>query len=238
MDQSRPTPVDVDVATPTGPIRAALAVPAGAGPWPGVVVVHDAFGLSDDIRRNTRRFADNGYLAIAPDLFSRGYVRCVRSVMRSMAQRSGQAVDDLTAARSVLADRSDCTGKVGIAGFCMGGGFALVMGTMGFDASAPFYPSLMRDYGFLCDGSCPVVASYGRKDPLNLGNGPRLRKSLDDNGTPNDVKVYPGAGHSFANEHSGQPVLRIAGFGYDADATDDAYRRVFDFFGTHLVAGR
>lgn len=229
----------VEVATATGSIPATLAVPTGQGVWPGVVVVHDGFGLSDDIRRNAQRFADNGYLAIAPDLFSRGgYVRCVRTVLRAMAERSGEAVDDLHAARAVLADRPDCTGKIGIAGFCMGGGFALVMGTKGFDVSAPFYPSIMRDYGFLDEGSCPVVASFGRRDLLNIGNGPRLREALERNNIPNDVKVYPGIGHSFANELSAQPLMRIAGFGHDADATDDAYRRVFAFFGEHLAVGR
>lgn len=69
-----------------------------------------------------------------------------------MAERSGQAVDDLSAARAVLAERADCTGRVGIAGFCMGGGFAVVMGTKGFDVSALFYPSIMRDYTFLDSG--------------------------------------------------------------------------------------
>lgn len=229
----------VAVATPTGPVSAALAVPAGAGPWPGVVVVHDGFGLSDDIRRNAARFADNGYLALAPDLFSRGgYLQCVRAVMRSMAQRSGQAVDDLVAARDMLAGRDDCTGKVGIAGFCLGGGFALVMGTKGFDVSAPFYPSLIRDYGFLDGGSCPVVASFGRRDPLNIGNGPRLERALARNDIAHDVNVYPGVGHSFANRLAAQPILRIAGFGHDAAVTDDAYRRVFAFFGAHLASDR
>lgn len=227
---------DTSMATPTGLIPAALAVPAGSGPWPGVVVVHDGFGLSADIRRNTKRFADNGFLAVAPDLFSRGgYLRCVTAVMRSMSRHSGQAVDDLTAAREVLADRPDCTGRVGIAGFCLGGGFALVMGPKGFDASAPFYPSVMRDYDFLERASCPVVASFGRKDPLNVGNGPRLRRALQRGGTPHDVKVYPDAGHSFANELSAQPFLRIIGFGHDAEVADDAYRRVFDFFDAHLT---
>ncbi len=109
------------------------------------------------------------------------------------------------------------------------------MGTQGFDVSAPFYPSPMRDYGFLDAGSCPVVASYGRKDPVNVGNGPRLREALQRNGVEHDVKVYPNAGHSFANELLGQPFLRILGFGHDTATTDDAYRRVFEFFGTHLA---
>jgi carboxymethylenebutenolidase len=117
----------------------------------------------------------------------------------------------------------------------MGGGFALVMGTQGFDVSAPFYPSIMRDYGFLDAGTCPVVASYGRKDVLNIGNGPRLENVLQRNGVAHDVKVYPDVGHSWANQLPGQPFLRVVGFGHDADTTDDAYRRVFAFFDTHLA---
>jgi carboxymethylenebutenolidase len=230
---------EIVVNTPTGPIRAALAVPSGTGPWPGVVVVHDALGLSDDIRRNTARFAANGYLALAPDLFSRGrYVRCVGAVIRAMGRRRGEAVDDLYAARDVLTARSDCTGAVGIAGFCMGGGFALVLSTRGFDASAPFYPSIMRSFDFLDEGACPMVVSYGAKDPLTVGNPPVLREALQRNEIEHDVKVYRGAGHSFANDIPGQPLLRLIHFGHDAAATDDAYRRVFSFFGTHLAGGR
>ena len=112
------------------------------------------------------------------------------------------------------------------------------MGTKGFNASAPFYPSPMREYGFLTAGTCPVVASYGRRDILNIGTAPRLKETLDRAGVDNDVKVYPDVGHSFANELAAQPLLRIVGFGHDAAVTDDAYRRVFDFFGAHLAADR
>ena len=140
-------------------------------------------------------------------------------------------------ARALLAGRPDCTGKVGIAGFCMGGGFALIMGTRGFAVSAPFYPSIMRDYGFLDEESCPVVAGFARKDPVNIGNGPRLREVVERADVPNDIEVYRGVGHSFANESVAQPILRVVGFGHDAAATDDAYRRVFAFFGEHLAVG-
>ena len=229
--------IRVSVPTPAGPCPAELAVPEGSGPWPGVVVVHDALGLSDDIRSNARRFADNGFLALAPDLYARGGVRCVVSTLLAAQRREGQAIDDLLASRDALRAREDCTGSVGIAGFCMGGGFALVMGSKGFDASAPFYPSSFGAYGPKVQDSCPVVASLGRRDVLNIGSGEKLRKALDEQGIPNDVKTYPGAGHSFANELPGQPFLRIVGFGYDAAVTEDAYRRVFEFFGTHLGAG-
>jgi carboxymethylenebutenolidase len=224
----------VRVEAPAGPIDADLAVPDGAGPWPGVVVVHDALGLTEDNRTNLRRFADNGFLAIAPGLYSRGGVRCVAKAMLAVQRREGEAVDDIRAARDVLTARKDCTGAVGVAGFCMGGGFALVMASKGFGASAPFYPSAAASYDSLVEGACPVVASFGRRDPINPGSGRRLERALNRHGIPNDVVTYPGVGHSFANELPGQRLVRIGGFGYDADVTDDAYRRVFAFFGEHL----
>jgi carboxymethylenebutenolidase len=224
----------ISIHAPDGPLPADLVVPAGAGPWPGVVVVHDGFGLSDDIRRNAERFAENGFLALAPDLFARGGLRCVAATMRAQLRGHGPAVADLNAAREVLADRADCSGKVGIAGFCLGGGFALVMGSKGFDVAAPFYPSIVTSFEKLADGSCPVVASFGSRDPLNPRGAPRLKRALDKEGVTYDIKTYDGVGHSFANDLAGQPILRIAGFGYDADVTADAYRRVFAFFGEHL----
>jgi len=224
------------VETPNGPIDAIVEVPAGPGPWPGVVVVHDALTYGSDIKAIARRIADNGFLTIAPNLYSRGgAVRCVRQVMTDLYRHKGRAIDDLQAARDTLIAREDCTGTVGIAGFCMGGGFALVMASQGFDAAAPFYPSLAQSYNSVLDGACPIVASYGLRDPVNPGRGPRLEHVLEREGVPHDVKVYPDTGHSFANKYRAAPLLRILGFGYDADATDDAWRRVFAFFGTHLA---
>lgn len=221
--------------TPNGPIAATLESPAGAGPWPGVVVVHDMATYGSDIKAITRRIADHGFLALAPNLYSRGgALRCVTRVMTDLYRHRGQAVDDLRAARAFLVDRDDCTGAVGIAGFCMGGGFALVMSTKGFDAAAPFYPSLLQPYGDVMAGACPVVASYGARDPINPRRGPAMQAVLARNNIPHDVKVYDGAGHSFANKYPGEQLLRIIGFGYNEDATEDAWRRVFDFFGTHL----
>src|SRR4051794_26881972 len=98
--------------------------PDGSGPWPGVVVVHEMFGLNDDIRRHTRRIADAGYVAVAPDLYGgRGALRCVLGAFRQLQAGKGRYFDDLDALRKRVAEREDCTGRVGIIGFCMGGGF-------------------------------------------------------------------------------------------------------------------
>ncbi|AEF40188.1 dienelactone hydrolase family protein [Hoyosella subflava] len=227
---------DIRIDAPAGTIDGAFEKPDGEGPWPGVVVVHDLLGLSTDARNITRRFADAGFLAVAPDLYARGgKVRCVQRVMREMLMRRGNAVDDILAARDALTARPDCSGKVGVVGFCLGGGFALLMSPKGFGAAAPFYPSIPPLYDSVVTGGCAIVASYGKRDPLNPGNAGRLRTVLERKGIEHDIKVYANAGHSFANDVPVQPVARIVGFGYDAEATEDAFARTFAFFHKHLA---
>src|SRR3954447_16345592 len=117
--------------------------PASEAPWPGVVVIHEAFGLNDDIREHALRLAAAGYLAIAPDLFrGRGIGRCLLGTSRALGAGRGRQFDAIGAARRELAARPDCTGRVGVIGFCMGGGFALMTAARGFDASAPNHPRL------------------------------------------------------------------------------------------------
>ena len=228
----------VEIDTPHGRIGAELRIPDGSGPWPGVVIIHDALGPRDPHREIAQRFADQGYLAMLPNLFSRGgAVRCIRSVFRDLNAKEGRAFDDIAAAREALENRADCTGAVGIAGFCMGGGFALLSSTRGFGASAPFYPAPINgDYSEIFEGACPIVASYGKRDVANRGTGPRLERTLTELGIDHDVKVYPGVGHSFADHVPAQPIARILGFGSNQEAAEDAWRRVFAFFDEHLRA--
>jgi carboxymethylenebutenolidase len=227
---------DVTIETPNGSIDAVLEIPSGEGPWPGVVVIHDAFGLREPHREIARRIADNGYLAVAPNLFGRGgMIRCMQAVFNDLMAYEGRAFDDIAAARELLSRRSDCTGAIGIAGFCMGGGFALVASTKGFGASAPFYPPpLQRKYATIVDGACPIVANFGKRDPLNRGSGKHLDEVLTEKKIPHDVKTYPHAGHSFADHAPLQAVSRIIGFGENKEAAADAWQRVFTFFGQHL----
>lgn len=227
----------VTLEAPAGPLEALLSVPStGSGPWPGVVLVHDAFGYTDDVKDNARRVADAGYLVVTPNLYGRGGgPKCVAKVFRALLTKHGEAVDDLHAAREFVAAREDCTGAVGIAGFCMGGGFSLVLAPHGFSASAPFYGvPLPRPLDETLRGACPVVASLGARDPLGIGAAAKLEKELEAQGIPHDVKAYPGVGHSFANQLPAQPLMRIVGFGYDEAATEDAWSRVFAFFAEHL----
>jgi carboxymethylenebutenolidase len=229
----------IEIDTPGGPIDALLDIPEGQGPWPGVVVIHDAIGYGPDKASINSHVAAAGYLAVTPNLFARGgRARCVPRVMREVLTKRGRSLDDVLAARDHLQALPECTGQVGIAGFCMGGQFALVMSPKGFGASAPFYGTpLPRELSETLDGACPIVASYGGRDLTGKGAPEKLKQVLDEKGITSDVKVYPGAGHSFANKLPAQPLLRIAGFGYNPEATEDAWARVFAFFGEHLQSG-
>src|SRR6202161_4943449 len=120
-------------------LGAELFSPAGEGPHPGVVVLHESFGLNDDMRRIALRFADAGYAALAPDLYSHGSrIVCLSRVMVDML-RGGVAreIADIRAVRDALAARPEVDSeRIAVAGFCQGGGFALIAGTQpGFSAA-------------------------------------------------------------------------------------------------------
>src|SRR6476661_6056965 len=218
-------------------LRAHLAVPPTTpGPWPGVVVVHEIFGLNDDIHQQGEKRGAAGFLTLAVDLFSAGgKVRCIRQVFGTLTRGSGPAIDDIEAARSWLGGHADCTGKVGVIGFCMGGGFALLTAARGFDAAS-------SNYGIVPDedalrGACPVVGSYGKRDPELRKGAEKLRTRLTAAGVVHDVKEYPGAGHSFLNRPNlgpAAPLLRVAGIGYRAPSAEDAWGRILRFFDEHL----
>jgi carboxymethylenebutenolidase len=234
-----PSPADSApgyLAMPSGP---ATDEPAQA--FPGVVVVHDAFGMTPDLRRQADRLAVGGFIALAPDFWrGRAWPRCLLPAFRQLTAGSGPLFDEIDAAAAWLAGLDACTGKIGVIGFCLGGGFALLSALRpGFSVASVNYAPVPRDAGRVLGGACPVVASYGGRDRGTRTQLPRLERALTELNVPHDVKVYPGASHGFMNEFEGahQVLTRVMGLRYDPVATSDAWRRIFAFFDEYLAAG-
>lgn len=208
--------------------------------WPGVVMIHEVWGVDDELRSQAARLAAAGFVVIAPDLFGEGLrLKCMISVFRALSARSGPAFDLLGRAREELLHDAQVNGKVGVIGFCMGGGFALLLSAEGYDASAVNYGMIPADVDDVLRGACPVVASYGGKDAQLVKQVPRLKAALDANDVPYDLEVYPNAGHSFLNATNNapallRPLMRLAHAGPEPDAAADAWRRIETFFGEHL----
>jgi carboxymethylenebutenolidase len=198
-----------------------------------VVLIHEAFGLNDDMRAKADQFAARGYLALAPDLYGgRPWVRCVLGAIRQVRAGSGPAFTALEAARGFLAVQADCSGRTGVIGFCLGGAFALLCAPSGgFAAASANYGEVPKDAESALRGACPVVGSYGARDPMGTKHPERLE-------IPHDVKVYPDAGHRFMTEASGASAVlaRFARMPYRESDAADAWRRIFAFFGEHLGA--
>jgi carboxymethylenebutenolidase len=198
--------------------------------------------LSDDIREQADRLAAAGYLAFAPDLYSGPRLRCVLAMLSAYRSGEGQAYDDIEAARRWLATRDDCTGRIGVIGFCMGGGFALMSAARSdFDAASVNYGEVPKDAGTRLAGACPIVASFGARDRTLPGRAARLERALSDLEIAHDVKEYPDAAHSFLNRINAGPVLgpvlAITGFNHHHPSAEDAWRRILTFFDEHLHAG-
>lgn len=237
---------DIDLTTfsaalnGSSPLHGYLVTPSGNGPWPGVVMVHEAFGLDEVMRRQAERIAAAGFLALAVDLYSAGGARkCLVTTLRAMMKGEGTAFADIEASRQWLSESPSCTGKIGIVGFCLGGGFALLTVGTGFDAAAANYGQLPKHMDTVFANACPVVGSYGARDITLKNAAAKLENALTEAGVIHDVKEYPNAGHAFLNDAPTgprflRPLLRVAGMKPEPESAKDAWGRIDAFFNEHL----
>jgi carboxymethylenebutenolidase len=232
---------EIRIPLPDGKtLDAALAMPEGNGPHPGVVVLHEAWGLNDDIRRIARRLASEGYVAVAPDLYSHGNrALCLTRLMMDTytGRASDRTLGDIGAARAALAERPEVDGeRLAVIGFCQGGGFALAFAVRGpVKVAGVNYGAVPKD-GDKLAGVCPVVASYGGRDRVMGKLGDRLERHLTELGVPHDVKTYPDVGHSFMGQHENwmSKLPNPMALGYSGAEAEDAWRRILGFFAEHL----
>src|SRR6266581_2905493 len=208
-----------------------LARPEGEGLFPGMVVIHEAYGLNENIKDIARRFAERRYVALAVDLFAgRNRAICMFRFMGGLLLNSlnNSTIADLKASLTFLSEQPGVDdARLGAVGYCMGGSFAIAWACTDdrLKVIAPYYatnPRPMKAVARLC----PVVGSYPGND-FTARSGQKLDVELDRYHVPHDIKIYPGAKHSFLND-----TIR----NYNESAAQDSWRRVLAFFEEHLGA--
>jgi carboxymethylenebutenolidase len=194
--------------------RGYLAVPDGDGPFPALILIHEWNGLADRVRQVADALADEGYVAMAADLY-RGRTGTTRDENMELVQETRGDMDaviaNLDAAQQFLKDRADVTGKVGVMGWCFGGGIALsyALGGEHHDATAIFYGSLVEDPAELARLDHPVYGTFAEMDQgIPPDQVERFAAVLDSIGIENDIHVYDAVNHGFWLRVDGDRELR------------------------------
>ncbi len=194
-----------------------------------MIVIHEIFGLNANIKDIAERFAAEGYVALAVDLFGeRNRALCMFNILRSQLFSSldNGGLRELKSALTYLGEQAGVdAARIGAIGFCMGGGFTIAWACTDnrLQAIAPYYGANPRPLEAV-KRSCPVVGSYPEKD-FTAGSGRKLDAELTKNNIVHDIKTYPNARHTFFNDK---------GPAYNAEAAQDSWSRVLSFFDEHL----
>lgn len=198
-----------------------------------MVVIQELFGLNDNIRRIANRLAGEGYIALAPNLYSRpgGFGRfCVTSLMKAMLNNGveQQPVRDLKAAVAYLQQQPFVHAeRIGVTGFCMGGGYAILLACASdqVKGSVAFYGRNPSPIDAVANIRCPLLYPYGASDRLVRGGVPKLKEALKRQGKQYEVKAYPNTGHSYMNDSRRS---------YRRDVAEGSWKHLLAFFGEHL----
>jgi carboxymethylenebutenolidase len=213
-----------------GVLQAYLARPGEGENLPAVIIIHEIFGLNDNMRDIARRFANEGYIALAVDLYSQGQrAWCIARVVLGLMQNplNNFSMYNLDGAVKYLqAQPGVASEQIGVIGFCLGGGYALAFAVHSSEvrAASIFYGANPRPLSSLVK-ACPIAASYGEKDPVFSKAGKKLEETMRQFDLPVDMKIYPDAGHSFFND-----TLKT----YRPEAAADAWQRTLSWFQQYL----
>jgi carboxymethylenebutenolidase len=230
-DDQRIKTETIDYPSPqgSGTMRGYLARPASGGKLPGVLVVHENRGLNPHIKDIARRVAVDRFLAFAPDaLAPLGGYPGSEDEARALFQKLDQTKtrEDFVAAVNWLKTRPDCTGKVGVVGFCYGGGISNMLATRVPDlgAAVPFYGGQPRPED-VSKIKSPLLIHYAEKDDRINAGWPEYEAALKANDVRYTMHTYPGTQHGFNNDTTPR---------YDPEAAKLAWERTVAFFNTHL----
>ena len=221
--------VSVPRANGKGEMESFLAKPDGTGPFPGVIVIHEIFGLNDNIREIAGQFAEQGYAALAVDLFSnRNRMVCMMQIIHGMLIRplNNSMLDDLKSSVVFLQKQAGVdANRIGSVGFCMGGAYALQLAITdkGMKAASVFYGANPKPLDAVAE-ACPIMGSYPDKD-FTTQAARELEVSLTKYNVPHDIKIYDNTQHSFYSQQRTP---------FEVDASKDAWQRMLSFFETHL----
>jgi len=221
----------VEFASSDGRMQGYLAGIEEGAERPGLILVHEWWGLSDHIRGIADRFAQAGFGVLAPDLYQGKVTKDAQEAGRLMQSLDQQrALATLDAAVAYLGEQPGVRhGAIGVTGFCMGGSFALLLAchNQAIRASAPFYGDVPPD-DVLRQLSAPVLFIGAERDQwITIEKMERLREALRRYGKEGEVVIYPGADHAFFNDT--RPEV------YNREAAEDAWRRVVDFLSEKLA---
>jgi carboxymethylenebutenolidase len=212
-------------------VKGMLYTPSGKGPHPALVVIHEWWGLNDWVKEQASKLADQGYVALAIDLY-RGKVAdtpdLAHELMRGVPD--DRATRDLLAAADYLRAQKDVKPeKVGAIGWCMGGGYSLnlAINDPKLAAAVINYGHLATDKALLEKIHAPILGIFGGKDRgIPPEDVKKFEAALKGLGKDVQVVIYPDAGHAFENPNNKQ--------GYRADDAADAWKKTVDFLAAKL----
>jgi len=230
MSKIETSAASVPRANARGVMDSFFAKPDGAGPFPGLIVIHEIFGLNDNIRQISQQFAEQGYAVLAVDLFSnRNRAICMMQIFYGMMFKplNNPMLADLNSAFNFLKQMQGVDAdRMGAVGFCMGGAYALQMAVTvnGMKAASVFYGANPKPLEAVAL-ACPIVGSYPDKD-FTTRAARDLEASLVNYNIPHDIKIYENTQHSFYSQQRTP---------FEVEASRDAWQRMLKFFGEHLT---